>query len=97
MQPILKGHARNLSVMIPRLLLSLVATGALGLASHVASAADPPAQPKSLDGVAPSPYRVHPDAQKINQGNRGVVHSGPGMPLVGTRHSPADPAKDKKK
>lgn len=56
---------------------------------------------RAADAVAAPPKtgeRAHPNAKKINEGNTGVLHAGPGTPLTGAVHvSPAQGKKEKPK
>jgi hypothetical protein len=56
---------------------------------------------RASDTVAAPPKtgeRAHPNAKKINEGNTGVLHAGPGLPLTGAVHvSPAQGKKEKPK
>ncbi len=56
---------------------------------------------RAADAMAAPPKtgeRAHPNAKKINEGNTGVFHAGPGTPLTGALHvPPAQAKKDKAK
>ena len=67
---------------------SIIALAVLAGGAEPARGADPGAAPPKIG------ERAHPNARKINEGNAGVFHAGPGTPLTGAIHVP--PAQIKK-
>jgi len=71
---------------------TIIALAVLAGAGESAQASDTVAAPPKTG------ERAHPSAKKINEGNSGVLHAGPGTPMTGAIHvSPAQVKKDKPK